>query len=136
MGWNAFLDTVETRAASVTGISYASRAASLDPDKLLKIPRWPAALVISGGGGTDPYSGRIQEGTFSVVIALLKPRGTLGKEASRTLSGLAELMIEEFTHTSEDSSIDCIGISDEIGEAIGQGEVYMIALNFSYDILR
>lgn len=136
MGWNSFLDSVETRLASVSGISYASRAASLDPEKLLKIPRWPAGLVVDMGGMVNPFSGEIAERLMSIVIAVFKPRGTLGKEAAKQLGTLSEAVVEEFTHTDENSSIRVLSESDEIAEQVGSGEVYMRAITFSYDILR
>lgn len=136
MSWTAFLDNVVTRAASVTGITYASRAASLDPERLLNIPAWPCALVIDGGGVANPYEPNTTERTMSIVIAVFEPAGTLGQFAAQTLGTLSKLMVDEFTHTREDSSIRVLSESDEIAERVGGGEVYMRAINFTYDILR
>lgn len=136
MSWNTFLDTVVTRAAAVTGITYASRASSLDPERLLAIPAWPAVLVIDGGGLASQYDPITTERTMSIVIAVFEPAGTLGQFAAQTLGTLSERIVEEFTHTREDSSIRVLSESDEIAERIGAGEVYMRAINFEYEILR
>jgi hypothetical protein len=136
MGWSAYIDLAVTRLAGVTGISYAARAAGLDPEKLLLIPQWPAGLVIDGGGNADVYSGDITERTMSIVIAVFVPAGTLGTQASQQLGTISEAVVEAFTHTANDSTIRILSESDEMAEQVGGGEVYMRALNFSYDTLR
>lgn len=136
MGWSAFIDSTVTSLAAVSGISYASRAAGLDPDKLLAIPQWPAGLVIDMGGSADPFSGDISERSLAIVIAVFVPAGTLGSQASQQLGTISEAVVEAFTHTRANSSIRILSESDEIAEQIGAGEVYMRVINFSYDILR
>lgn len=136
MGWSSYIDDAVTRLASVSGISYAARAAGVDPEKLLLIPQWPAGLVIDLGGNADPFSGDITERTMSIVIAVFVPAGTLGGQASQQLGTISEAVVEAFTHTANDSTIRILSETDELAEGVGDGEVYMRAITFSYDILR
>lgn len=135
MSWNSFLESAVTRAASVTGISLAERSVGIDPERVIKVPRFPKALVHDLGGSIDPFSGHIYERTFGVSIVVFVPRGASGSEAARKLATLAELMTTEFTHTRDNSSIRCLGETEESAEAAGQGEIYIKTLVFSYDIL-
>lgn len=136
MGWSAFLDTVVTRAASVSGISTAERAVGIDPDRAVRVPRFPKALVHDMGGAIDPYSGDIYERTFGISILVFVPRGANGSEAAKKLGTLAEAMTTEFTHTQEDSSIRVLGESEESAESAGGGEIYSKTLVFSLDFLE
>lgn len=136
MGWSTYIDSAVTRLASVSGISYAARAAGIDPEKLLLIPQWPAGLVVDGGGAADPFSGDITERSLSIILAVFVPAGTLGTQASQQLGTISEAVVEAFTHTANDSTIRILSESDEIAEGVGSGEVYMRVLTFSYDILR
>lgn len=136
MSWNSFLDTVVTRLATVTGINRAERSAVIDPDRMMAVPRFPTGIVTDMGGSVDPFSGEIYERQFAITIAVLVPRFMLGGEASKTLGTICEAVVEEFTHTREDSSIRLLADTDEVAEAAGQSEIYLKTMLFSADLLR
>lgn len=133
MGWNSAIDTVVTTVAAVSGINYCSRAALIDPDRLVKIPRWPKALVHDLGGQLDPFSGEIYDRMFGVTLVVMKPRGTDGSEASKLLATLSDLVVTALTHTRIGSSISIIMDSQEIAEAVNSNELYMKTLIFTMD---
>lgn len=136
MSWSAFLDTVVTRLATVTGVNRAERSAVVDPDRLMKIPRFPTGIVTDLGGSVDPFSGEIYERNFAITIAVLVPRFTLGGEASKALGTICEAVVEEFTHTREDSSIRLLADTDEVAEGTETAEIYLKTMAFTVDVLR
>lgn len=134
MSWTAVLDSVETILGSVTGINYASRAALIDPERLLRIPRWPKALVYDIGGSINGFNGETYERQFGVAIVVLAPRGTEGKKASQELGTLSEAVVTALTHTRGAGTIRIIADTFEAAGSVGEQEIYMQNLIFSYEV--
>jgi hypothetical protein len=134
MGWSSYLDSIVTRVAAVSGISTAYRSASVDPDKMVKIPRWPKAIISDLGGQLDPYSGTIYDRQFAVTIAILYPRGVEGGAASQQLGTLAEAVVTALTHTRDSGEISLIGDIGEQVESVGGPEIYMQTQIYSYSV--
>lgn len=133
--WNEFIDDCVTRVATVTGINSAIRSAAADPEKILKIPgRFPKALVHNLGGQMDVFNGTVNQRLLGITIALHYPRGVVGGEAEKALATISEAVIAEFTHTREDDSIRLLSDTMEVAESIGDGEMYLSTLIFSYEI--
>ena len=136
MGWNSYLDSIVTRVAAVTGINRCERAAHVDIDKMVAVPRWPQAIVSDFGGEIDPFSGDIYIKRFAVTLAVLVPRGTNGKEASKKLAEISEAVVAELTHTRDHGEITLFGEMGEVAESSGTAEVYMQTFLFNYLVLE
>lgn len=135
MGWSTYLDNIVTRVATVSGLSDVHRAAVIDPDKIVKIPRWPKAIVTDLGGSLDPFSGTVYDRQFAVTIIGYYPRGVDGGFASKQIGALSEAVVTELTHTREHGEITLIGDIGEQAEAVGSGaELYMQTSIFSYSV--
>lgn len=136
MAWNAYIDDKVTEIAAIPGINYCERAALIDPDRIMRINRWPMALVQSEGLNIDPFNGVICGGLLGVTLVTNKSRGLLGSAAIRELGTISEAVIAALTGT-RDGAVMLWGVSEEAGESVdGNNEIYMVKLIFSYDLLR
>lgn len=135
MSWTSFLDSVVTTVGSVSGINKAYRGATVDPDRLMRIPRWPKAIIQDMGGQIDQYSGTIYDRQMAITLVSFRPRDATGTEAAKELGTLSEAVVDALTHTRTANAITLVGDLEEIAESVGQGEVYMKTLLFSYSIL-
>lgn len=133
--WNTFLDELAADLDAITGIDYVERAAVLDVDKILLIPRWPKAIVTNMGGTLD-FSGEIWERQVGITLAKSVPAGTLGSKASKELASLQELVVATLEHTRQTNAFSLVFESEEVSEAVGVGEVYMVTMIFSYQLER
>lgn len=136
MGWNSYLDSIVTRVAGVTGVNRCERAAVVDPEKLMKIPRWPTVIISDEGGAVDPFSGDIYNKQFSCTIAALVPRGTLGGKASEDVATVAEAIVAELTHTRDHGEITLYAEAGESFESVDGREIYLKTLIFNYLVIE
>jgi len=125
---STFLSDVKTRTEAVmNGGSVAFLrvwvAPFLDVERLLSIPRWPAAVIFDNGGSLDPHNGKIWTRQFSVAILTSHPRDHIGEETTHNILDLGELLM---TALEYDTTIEIFNAGDDDLEAIGVDESIMV----------
>ena len=134
-GWNSYLDLLVTRLEAVTGVNLAERTAVIDPEKLIKIPRWPKVLVTDFGGNIDRFSGVIYDRQVAITICVLSARGVIGGKASKLIGTVAEAIVTALTHTRTDGTMRLIEDTEESAQSAGGREIYFKTLIFTYSII-
>ncbi len=134
-GWNAYLDLLVTRIEGVTGVNKAERSAVVDPDKMMKIPRFPMAIITDLGGSVDVFSGEIDDRQVAITIAVLAPRGVQGGKANKLIATIAEAIVTELDHTRTDGTIRIIEDTEEATQSAAGREIYFKTLVYTYSTL-
>lgn len=132
---NDFLDSKVARLVNLGIFATVSRAAVIDPDAMMAVPRWPKALVIDMGGELAPSNGKLWTRAMAVVIAVHEPRDEIGARASVELLELASRVADEFEGDRRDSGIVLVNDSDAVLEPMpGGGMFFTKTLLFMYEI--
>lgn len=123
-----FLTDVKTRVeAALNGADPAFLrvwvAPFLDVERLLLIPRWPAAIVFDNGGTLDVRNGKIWTRSFSVAIVTCHPRDHIGEETTHQILDLGELLMNTMEY---DTDIEIWNAGDDDLEAVGVDESILI----------
>jgi len=88
---------------------------------LLRIPRWPAGVIIDKSGSLDPFNSKIWNRKFSVKVIDSKPRSAIGEESLLRIMDIGELLITAFEYDTDaeifnapDDDLEVIGIDTNI----------------------
>lgn len=103
-----FLKSVKTRVESVlNGADPAFLrvwvAPFLDVERMLLIPRWPAAVIFDNGGTLDARNGKIWTREFSIAVVTCKPLDHIGEESTFEILDLGELLVNEMEYDTDNS---------------------------------
>ena len=111
-----FLEDVRTRVEAVVdggSVKQFDRvwiAAFVDLESMLTIPRFPAAVIVDGGGETDRINGQIMTRQFSVTVVDAHPRDHMGEEAVLQVIDRGEFLTAALKY---DTSIEIYNASDD-----------------------
>ena len=117
-----FLEAIQTAVLAVVdggAVKQFSRVdimPFLDIERLMRIPRWPAAVIFDNGGTLDQYNGKIWTRLFSIAVIDCHPRDSIGQETVLQIHDRGEFLIDRLEY-EEDLNIFTAG--DDDLEAIG-----------------
>lgn len=76
---------------------------AVDLAKLLKIPRWPTALINDAGGQLDPVNGKIWTRRLDITIIDSVPRDHVGEQSTLKVLALGNALVTALEHNSNDA---------------------------------
>ena len=107
-----------------------------DIEILMQNPRWPAAIIVDGGGTLDEHNHKLWKRTFDVIVVDAHPRDTFGEESTRQMLDLGEALVAGLEYNNTD------GLFLEADSDV-QTEITMMGLmiaaktyTFAYEIQR
>lgn len=116
------MEAIKTRVAAVVdgGAAIAFPRTMivpfLDVERLLKNPRWPAALITDNGGTLNERNGKIWTRSFSVSVVDSHPRDHVGEETALALTDLGDYLLAALEY---DTDMDIWNAGDDDLEALG-----------------
>lgn len=137
-----FMESIRTRVAAVVDGSAATVFARvwiapfLDLNAMVRIARWPCAIIVDNGGEYDPYNGKVMTRRFSVSIMECHPRDHIGEETSLQILDKGEYLV---TALEYDTDIEIFNAADDDIEAISLETGLLILLktyNFTAQFVR
>lgn len=111
-----FLKDVRTRVEALATFDQVWIAPFIDVERLLMIPRFPAAIIVDSGGEYDAFNGKIMVRQFSITVLDAHPRDHIGEETSLALLDLGETLMGALEY---DTDIDIFNAGDSDLEALG-----------------
>ena len=119
---DAFLTEVVNRIKAIDNggdplFSNVRKAPFLDMAKLIKIPRWPAAVVLDGSGNFNRFNRDIWTRTFSVAIIDCVARDNIGEQTLKSMHLRMKGLIDTLKYRTTDTAVDYS--ADEELEAVG-----------------
>lgn len=134
---DAYLEAKVAQVAAITNgsdlaFNWVERRPDIDVDDLLKINRWPKAVITDFGGELNVFNASLWERLMAITIVVHRPRDP--SRAARDLSQLGELLVADLKHNRDDSAIKLVADSDEVAESVGNTRLYMKTYLFAYEI--
>lgn len=113
---SVYLESVRTLLAAITDgadplFGRVWIAPFFDDTDIVKIPRWPAAVLSPLSGAINRFNSSIYEGTFGVVIAHMANRDPMGDWGTVKLLEVGHYMTRQIKF-SDASDIKLISTSD------------------------
>lgn len=65
---------------------------TLDIERLLRVPRWPTAVILDGGFTTEKSNGKIRRGQFDVAVVSCKQRDQVGDATALEIMDLGDVL--------------------------------------------
>ena len=125
-----FLNDVKTRVDAIGSFNQIWVAPFVDIDRIVKIPRFPTAVIVDNGGTIDPYNGKIMTRQFSITILDTSLRDHIGEESSLDILDLGEGLVSALEY---DTTIEIFNASDEDLEAFGSdSQTLVLAKTYNF----
>lgn len=106
-----FLEETETRLrAIVNGASspivfHTDIVPFLDIEEILKIPRWPAGIIVDGNGTFNEFNRDLWDRTFSVALIHAVPRSQTGRYTLKDLWARSRFLIDGLSYKTAGISV-------------------------------
>lgn len=123
-------------SANVKAFARVWVAPYLDMDMLLRIPRWPAAVISDKGFSINQSNGKVKTGAFEVAVVACTPRDQVGDASILDIMDLGDLLITGLEYDSDNSVNNAAaGATDSI---ITEAGLMVVArkFTFTYEIRR
>lgn len=113
------------------------RSAEVSPERIAKIPAFPAAIVMQLGGELDDANGEIWSRQLGVAVLIQTAFDAFMDDASDKLDQYTSLVVDELQSTRRGNAIQCIQETEEQVVAIDdQTDILMKVSVFDYEIDR
>ena len=117
-----FMEAIKTRGVAVvdgSAVKVFPRTMIvpfLDVERLMKNPRWPAALITDNGGTLNERNGKIWTRNFSVSVVDSHPRDNVGELTVKELWDMGDFLL---TAMEYDTDLTIWNAGDDDLEAVG-----------------
>lgn len=138
----AYLENKRTQIAAITdGGPLAFNLVRILPtddiDNVLRLPRWPQAVIVDKGGTIDPLNGKVWDRIMSVTIFVMMPRDPAGEKAVEELLRKGDILTSSLEYDETDSAIFLIADSDFEAVEFEEGAIVVSkSYHFRYSIER
>jgi hypothetical protein len=139
-----FFQAVQTVVAAVeisTGVKAFARVwiqpgQSVDVPSLLRIPRFPCAVLNEGGFGVNISNGKVVSGTFTVTVCDVKPRDPHGEAALLRVMDIGNKLAAALEYSTADAVYRALGAAGSSSQFVGGMMIVMRSYAFSYELRR
>lgn len=139
-----FYAAVQTVIAAVeisTGVKAFARVwiqPGPNPDlgPLLRIPRFPCAVINEGGFGINTTNGKIKSGAFTVTVFDTKPRDPVGEAALLSVMDIGDKLMDGLEYATADCVFRALGGSSGSSQQIAGMIIVSRTYAFGYEQRR
>lgn len=139
-----FFQAVQTAVAAVevsAGVKAFARVhiqpgSTPDLEGLLRIPRFPCAVLNEGGFSIEIVNGKVRSGTFTVTVCDTKPRDPTGEQALLSVMDIGDKLMDALEYSTADAKYRALGGSNSSTHVVSGMIIVMRSYSFVYDLKR